>query len=315
MPPPGPARGLPRAGAAAPCTASCAATRARTAPFAADRPRGALGRAAPARDSTSCWSWSADDAVLRMGGDRWCDAEVLRRIRRVTLAGLRREVEAVPGEALARFLPRWQRVDEGGRGGAERLRDAIATLQGLPLPVAILEPRGAAAPRAGLPAGPARRALRVRRGRVVGRRRRPRGARVPRRRAAARPAGRPPPTRRAASWPTPCARGWPRRRASSPTSPRRPRGAGRRGARGAVGPGVGRRGHERHLRAAARAARAARGARGAPVGAAADPPRRRTPRRRPAPGAGARPPRSSRAPRRPTARAPGPRCCWSATAS
>ena len=81
-----------------------------------------------------------DDTVLRMAGDHWCDAEVLRRIRRVTLAGLRREVEAVPGEALARFLPRWQRVDEGGRAGPERLRDAIATLQALPLPVAVMEP-------------------------------------------------------------------------------------------------------------------------------------------------------------------------------
>jgi ATP-dependent Lhr-like helicase len=78
---------------------------------------------------------------MRPGGSgvEWCDAEVLRRIRRATLAVLRAEVEAVPGDALARFLPRWQRVDEGGQAADERLRDAIGTLQGLVLPVAILE--------------------------------------------------------------------------------------------------------------------------------------------------------------------------------
>ncbi|MGI9116354.1 MAG: DEAD/DEAH box helicase, partial [Gaiellales bacterium] len=88
---------------------------------------------------------AADGTVVQGGllpggsGLEWCDSDVLRRIRRATLAVLRSEIEAVPGEALARFLPRWQRVDEGGGGAGERLRDAIATLQGLVLPVAILE--------------------------------------------------------------------------------------------------------------------------------------------------------------------------------
>ena len=88
---------------------------------------------------------AADGAVvqggLRPGGSglEWCDSEVLRRIRRATLAVLRSEIEAVPADALARFLPRWQRIDEGGTGAGERLRDAVATLQGLVVPVAILE--------------------------------------------------------------------------------------------------------------------------------------------------------------------------------
>ena len=88
---------------------------------------------------------AADGAVVQGGllpggsGIEWCDSEVLRRIRRATLAVLRSEIEAVPGAALARFLPRWQRIDEGGGAAGERLRDTIATLQGLVIPVAILE--------------------------------------------------------------------------------------------------------------------------------------------------------------------------------
>jgi ATP-dependent Lhr-like helicase len=87
-----------------------------------------------------------DGAVVRGAmrpggqGEEWCDGEVLRRIRRASLARLRAEVEAVPEETLARFLPRWQGVDDGGRGGADRLRDVIVQLQGLPVPAAILEP-------------------------------------------------------------------------------------------------------------------------------------------------------------------------------
>ncbi|MDX6647460.1 MAG: ATP-dependent helicase Lhr and Lhr-like helicase, partial [Miltoncostaeaceae bacterium] len=46
---------------------------------------------------------------LRPGGREreWCDADVLRRLRRASLAALRREVEPVEQEALGRFLPAW----------------------------------------------------------------------------------------------------------------------------------------------------------------------------------------------------------------
>src|SRR5260221_4290233 len=50
---------------------------------------------------------------LRPGGSEreWCDPDVLRRLRRASLAALRREVEPVEREALARFLPSWHGID------------------------------------------------------------------------------------------------------------------------------------------------------------------------------------------------------------
>jgi ATP-dependent Lhr-like helicase len=57
-------------------------------------------------------------------GAEWCDAEVLRRLRRRSLAALRQEVEPVDPAALGRFLPAWQQVGSkasrhrrGGAGG------------------------------------------------------------------------------------------------------------------------------------------------------------------------------------------------------
>jgi ATP-dependent helicase Lhr and Lhr-like helicase len=72
-------------------------------------------------------------------GEEWCDAEVLRRVRRATLASLRSEVEAVAAETLARFALRWQGADEPQPGGVERLREVVAQLQGVVVPVATLE--------------------------------------------------------------------------------------------------------------------------------------------------------------------------------
>jgi ATP-dependent Lhr-like helicase len=65
----------------------------------------------------------------------WCDPDVLRRLRRASLAVLRREIEPVGREALARFAPAWQGIDRQRASGAgvERLRDVLAPLQGLPL--------------------------------------------------------------------------------------------------------------------------------------------------------------------------------------
>ena len=73
------------------------------------------------------------------GADReYCDAEVLRRIRRRCLAALRQEVEPVPPEALARFLPAWQGVG-GRRRGVDALADIVAQLQGAPVAASVLE--------------------------------------------------------------------------------------------------------------------------------------------------------------------------------
>jgi ATP-dependent Lhr-like helicase len=74
------------------------------------------------------------------GADReFCDAEVLRRIRRRCLAALRQEVEPVPPEALGRFLPDWQGVG-GRRRGVDALADVVAQLQGAPVAASVLEP-------------------------------------------------------------------------------------------------------------------------------------------------------------------------------
>jgi len=76
---------------------------------------------------------------LRPGGTtrEWCDPDVLRRLRRASLAVLRREVEPTPRRALARLLPSWQNVDRHPPQGAgvDRLREALVALQALPLPV------------------------------------------------------------------------------------------------------------------------------------------------------------------------------------
>lgn len=71
-------------------------------------------------------------------GREWCDAEVLRAIRRRSLARLRREVEPVGQAAYARFLIAWHGVGVDG-GGAARLREVITHLEGLPLPVSALD--------------------------------------------------------------------------------------------------------------------------------------------------------------------------------
>jgi ATP-dependent helicase Lhr and Lhr-like helicase len=82
----------------------------------------------------------AGDLVLGelrpMGTQReWCDPDVLRRVRRASLAVLRKEIEPVGQETLARFAPAWQGVDRFAAPGAgvDRLRDVLAPLQGLPL--------------------------------------------------------------------------------------------------------------------------------------------------------------------------------------
>jgi len=71
---------------------------------------------------------------IRPGGSvpEWCDAEVLRRLRRRTLARLRREVAPVDAATLGRFLPAWQGLGED-RPGRDRLLEAILPLEGLAL--------------------------------------------------------------------------------------------------------------------------------------------------------------------------------------
>ncbi|MHA6793366.1 ATP-dependent helicase [Pseudonocardia bannensis] len=86
------------------------------------------------------------------GGLEYCDAEVLRRLRRASLARLRAEVEPVEQRALGRFLPAWQGVQTGAAGdgtgrrgrmrrapGAEDVLGVVEQLAGAPLPASALE--------------------------------------------------------------------------------------------------------------------------------------------------------------------------------
>ncbi|WP_345295908.1 DEAD/DEAH box helicase, partial [Luteimicrobium xylanilyticum] len=80
-------------------------------------------------------------------GDEFCDADVLRTLRRRSLAALRAEVEPVPGRALGLFLPAWQGVT-GGAGtsgahgslrGLDGLLRAVEQLSGAAVPASALE--------------------------------------------------------------------------------------------------------------------------------------------------------------------------------
>ena len=85
-----------------------------------------------------------DDRIVRGefrpdGTEReWCDVDVLRRLRRRSLAALRREVEPVEQDALGRFLPAWHGVG-GTRRGLEALVETIGVLAGAPLVASTLE--------------------------------------------------------------------------------------------------------------------------------------------------------------------------------
>jgi ATP-dependent Lhr-like helicase len=74
--------------------------------------------------------------LLPGGNEReWCDSDVLRRVRRASVAALRQEAEAVDPAELARFLSAWQNVDAHRPAGAgpDRLREALVPLQGVAL--------------------------------------------------------------------------------------------------------------------------------------------------------------------------------------
>ncbi|WP_461189071.1 Lhr family ATP-dependent helicase [Arthrobacter sp. Z4-13] len=77
----------------------------------------------------------------------WCDGEVLRKLRRRSLAALRAEVEPVDASAYGRFLPAWQHVRTPGAGrgqpslrGLDGIVTAIDQLSGVPVPASAWEP-------------------------------------------------------------------------------------------------------------------------------------------------------------------------------
>ena len=71
-------------------------------------------------------------------GREWCDAEVLRALRRRSLARLRHEVEPVEHTVLGRFLVNWHGIGRRRRG-LDALLDVVEQLQGAPLVASTLE--------------------------------------------------------------------------------------------------------------------------------------------------------------------------------
>lgn len=82
-------------------------------------------------------------AVITMpgvpAGSEWCDAEVLRRLRRRSLAALRSDVEPVDPPTYGRFLPAWQNVGSSLRG-LDGVATVIDQLSGVPIPASAWEP-------------------------------------------------------------------------------------------------------------------------------------------------------------------------------
>jgi ATP-dependent Lhr-like helicase len=82
----------------------------------------------------------------RAGAEQWCDAEVLRILRRRSLAALRAQVEPVSTAAYGRFLPAWHRVGAGssqgssGYSGLDGLVSVIDQLAGVRMPASAIEP-------------------------------------------------------------------------------------------------------------------------------------------------------------------------------
>jgi len=71
-------------------------------------------------------------------GREWCDAEILRALRRRSLAKLRHEVEPVEPQVLGRFLVSWHGLAHKRRG-LDALLDVVEQLQGAPLVASVLE--------------------------------------------------------------------------------------------------------------------------------------------------------------------------------
>ncbi|MDT5338846.1 MAG: ATP-dependent helicase Lhr and Lhr-like helicase, partial [Mycobacterium sp.] len=73
-------------------------------------------------------------------GEQWCDADVLKILRRRSLAALRAQVEPVSTAAYARFLPAWQQVGVEKSTGMDGLASVIEQLSSVPMPASAIEP-------------------------------------------------------------------------------------------------------------------------------------------------------------------------------
>jgi ATP-dependent helicase Lhr and Lhr-like helicase len=112
-------------------------------PFTADAPaeRWGLSRAAvEARLRELSAAGVLLEGSFRPGGatHEFTEPDVLRQLRRRSLARLRREVEPVDADALARFLPEWHGVGSSA-GGIARLLEVVGQLEGVAIPASVLE--------------------------------------------------------------------------------------------------------------------------------------------------------------------------------
>ncbi|MEO3761563.1 ATP-dependent helicase [Mycobacterium sp. B14F4] len=73
-------------------------------------------------------------------GEQWCDADVLKILRRRSLAALRAQIEPVSTTAYGRFLPAWQQVGSAHNTGIDGLASVIDQLAGVPIPASAVEP-------------------------------------------------------------------------------------------------------------------------------------------------------------------------------
>jgi ATP-dependent Lhr-like helicase len=113
------------------------------APFTADAPAARWGIARSAVEDRLRALVAAGtllEGAFRPGGaaHEFTDPDVLRQLRRRSLARLRREVEPVEADALGRFLPAWQGVGTAS-GGLGRLLEVVTQLEGVPIPASVLE--------------------------------------------------------------------------------------------------------------------------------------------------------------------------------
>ena len=86
---------------------------------------------------------AADGKLVRgefTDSEQWCDGDVLKILRRRSLAALRAQVEPVSTAAYARFLPAWQQLGSSKASGIDGLAGVVDQLAGVPLPASAVEP-------------------------------------------------------------------------------------------------------------------------------------------------------------------------------
>ena len=86
--------------------------------------------------------FTPSDSDAAEGDVEWCHRRLLARIHRLTLDGLRKQIQPVSVSTLIRFFARHQGVDPSTRrSGASGLFDVVSLLQGVDLAAAAWEPQ------------------------------------------------------------------------------------------------------------------------------------------------------------------------------